>query len=100
RKAAVRGAVLLILSCGAAGGAERTQEFQLVAGWNAIYLDVDPADDAVASSFQSGLVDVVARYFIPKTPVRFIEDSAEEPWNTAGWSVWYAPSREESFLNS
>lgn len=100
RKAAVRGAVLVLLSCGAAEGAERTQEFQLVAGWNAIYLDVDPANDAVAANFQSGLVDVVARYFIPKTPVRFIEDSLEEPWNTPGWSVWYAPSREESFLNS
>jgi hypothetical protein len=89
----------IILSSSALA-AERTQEFQLVAGWNAIYLDVEPADDAVEASFQSGLVDVVARYFTPKSPVRFIEDSAEEPWNTAGWSVWYAPSREESFLNS
>lgn len=99
-KAAAGVAVVLTILCGAAYGAERTQEFQLVAGWNAIYLDVDPANDAVAASFQSGLVDVVARYFVPKTPVRFIEDGAEEPWNTAGWSVWYAPSREESFLNS
>lgn len=100
RKTAARGAVLLLLLGSAAEGAERTQEFQLVAGWNAIYLDVDPADDAVAASFQGGLVDAVARYFVPNTAVRFIESGEEEPWNTSGWSVWYAPGRAESFLNS
>lgn len=80
--------------------AERVQEFQLVAGWNAIYLDVDPLDDSVEASFSSTLVDVVARYFVPSTPVRFIEESGEEPWNTEGWSVWYSSRRAESFLSS
>jgi hypothetical protein len=85
---------------GSAQGSERTQEFQLAVGWNAIYLDVDPANEAVEAAFTSPLVDMVARYFVPETAVRFIEDSAEEPWNTAGWAVWYSPQRAESFLNS
>jgi hypothetical protein len=90
----------LLSTANSQAGAERSQSFELEEGWNAIYLDVDPADDRVESVFASQLVDVVARYFVPSTPVRFIENSAESPWNTAGWSVWYSSRRAESFLSN
>ncbi len=76
------------------------QQFQLTAGWNAIYLDVDPGGAAVAEVFDVELVDAVARYFVPPTQVRFIESPDEEPWNTEGWSVWYSERRAESFLST
>lgn len=99
---ALAAAVLLLwLSIGCLGqAAQRTQEFQLVEGWNAIYLDVTPANDAVEATFGSPLIDMVARYFEPTTQVRFIEDMNEEPWNMPGWSVWYGPQRAESFLTN
>lgn len=78
----------------------RTQSIALKTGWNAIWLEVDPANDAVAAVFDPAQVDVVARYFTPMTQVRFIEDPSEQAWNTPGWGVWYAPSRAEAFLTS
>lgn len=91
----------LLLDFGAIlGAAERTQRFQLESGWNAIYLDVSPSNDEVEVVFAGGLVDMVARYFVPLTPVRFIDDNTVKPWNTEGWSVWYSEQRAESFLNS
>jgi hypothetical protein len=83
-----------------AAGAARTQAFSLVEGWNAIYLDVQPEDDNLEAVFGNQIVDVVARYFDPTTPVRYIENAGEAPWNTAGWSVWYSPRRAESFLSN
>lgn len=79
---------------------ELTRTYQLEQGWNAIYLDLDPADDGMEAVFGGGIVDVVARYFVPSTPVRFIENSMEQPWNMPGWSVWYSSQREESFLST
>lgn len=85
---------------GALAGTERTQTVALTTGWNAIWLEVEPADSAVAKVFDPAKVDVVARYFTPKTQVRFIEDPSEAAWNNPGWGVWYAPSRAEAFLTS
>jgi hypothetical protein len=78
----------------------RAQQIELTAGWNAVWLEVSPADDQVAAVFDPEKVDVVARYFTPETQVRFIQDPAEQPWNAPGWGVWYAPSRAEAFLTS
>jgi len=93
-------AALLLAAAGASAGAERVQTLQLEAGWNAVFLDVDPADDAVEAVFDPELVDVVARYFEPTSSVRFITDPAEEPWKEPGWGVWYGPRRAESFLSN
>ncbi len=81
-------------------GTSRTQNIALVAGWNAVWLEVDPSDAAVHAVFDPQTVDVVARYFTPGTPTRFIEDPGEQAFNAPGWGVWYAPSRAEAFLTS
>ena len=78
----------------------RGQQIELVAGWNAIWLEVEPTDDRIAATFDASKIDVVARYFTPSTPVRFLQNPAEKPWNDPGWAVWYAPSRAENFLTS
>ncbi len=84
----------------AEAGTQRTQQFQLAAGWNAVYLDVDPGGLPVEEVFDTELVDAVARYFTPPTQVRFIESPDEEPWNSPGWSVWYSDKRAEAFLSN
>lgn len=94
------GASLSSAGVACAGQPQRQQQFQLNAGWNAIFLEVNPIVDGVGEVFGADMVDAVARYFVPNSPIRFIEDPQEEPWNTAGWSVWYAPQRAESFLNT
>ncbi len=89
---------VLLASLGAA--TTRTQVIELVEGWNAIWLEVAPSDDKITAVFDPEKVDVVARYFTPKTQVRFIADPGEQAWNTPGWGVWYAPSRAEAFLTN
>ncbi len=91
--------LLICFVCGFEAEAA-TRQFQLQAGWNAIYLDIDPGGVAVDEAFDGQLVDAVARYLLPATQVRFIESADEEPWNDAGWLVWYAPQRAEAFLTT
>jgi hypothetical protein len=92
--------LLFSVSTSALASAMRAQQIEVVAGWNAIWLEVDPVDDRVASTFDPSKIDVVARYFTPATQVRFLQNPAEQPWNEPGWGVWYAPSRGEAFLTS
>lgn len=90
------------LSLGSESGANpvRVQQIALLEGWNAIWLEVDPENDAIPATFNPEKVDIVARYFTPQTQVRFIQNPGETAWNEPQWRVWYAPSRAEAFLNS
>lgn len=92
--------VFLLGNPGLRAGTTRTQQIALAEGWNAIYLDVQPVNASVAAVFDPAKVDFVARYFTPLTPVRFIENPAEQAWNTPAWGVWYAPDRAEAFLTT
>lgn len=76
------------------------QSFDLHAGWNAVFLEVEPADATPEAVFTNTPVDTVARYFPRTSPVQYISDPAEAPWNEPGWGVWYAPSRPESVVSS
>ncbi|MCP5558801.1 MAG: hypothetical protein H7A55_13725 [Verrucomicrobiaceae bacterium] len=89
-----------MVSIPARAGETRTQRVELKAGWNAVSIDVDPLDSAPGTVFDSTKVDIVARYFTPRTPVRFIADPEEQAWNAPGWGVWYAADRAEAFLTS
>lgn len=90
----------LLLSFSVGSAAERTHRLSLKAGWNAVSLEVDPSDPEPSAVFDGTKVDVVARYFTPRTVVRFISDPAEQAWNEPGWGVWYAPDRAEAFLTT
>ncbi len=78
----------------------RTQWLSLEAGWNAVFLEVEPTDGAPDAVFAGTPVDVAARYFALRSPVQFIRDPADAPWNQPGWGVWYAPGRPDAFLTS
>jgi hypothetical protein len=90
-------ALLVPLWCTAT---ELVQDLRLQGGWNAVWLEVTPADPSPAAVFAGTPVDQVAAFFPTTTTVQFVTDPSEAPWNRPGWGVWYAPTRPEAALNS
>jgi hypothetical protein len=81
-------------------GHQRTQEIPLQQGWNAVYLEVEPADTAPAKVFQGLPVDRVATLFQNPSTNQFVTDPGVELFKGSGWGVWYAPGLPEAFLKS
>ena len=96
---------MLLLFCGAPpltarGQAVREQAFALAAGWNAIYLEIDPLVSAPADLFSGKPVDVVATYAAAKSGAQFVRDPGSDMLSAYGWMVWYAPRRPDAFLTT
>lgn len=81
-------------------GLMRTQTLELQPGWNAIYLEVDPAISSPDELFGELPIDMVATYATSTKSAQFIGDPSAEMLNAYGWAVWYAPSRPDGFLSS
>ncbi len=79
-------------------GNVRTQLIDLGSGWNAVHLEVNPIDSDRGVIFADLPVDVVAVYFAPTSPAQFMDDPSIDMLRDAGWNVWYAPRRPDSFL--
>lgn len=90
----------LLLGMANAGEVYREQTIQLHEGWNAVHLEVEPAEHKPSSVFEGTPIDIAARYFRLNTPVQFISDPADEPWKAEGWGVWYSALRDDAFLTS
>ena len=73
----VVGCLVMGLSTAVADGLERTQVVELEAGWNAVYLEVEPEEAAPEAVFEGMPVDVVAQYFQRQSPVQFIANPEE-----------------------
>jgi hypothetical protein len=78
----------------------RQQRIDLHAGWNSVWLDVNPVDSDPAAVFSGLPLEIVACYFAAESPVQFISDPSSEPWNLEGWGVWYRPDRPDSVLTT
>src|SRR5690242_8855370 len=78
----------------------RTQSFALHKGWNAVFLELTPANPDVNLLFAQAPVSIVATYLAVERPVQFIRDPGTLQWNKDGWAVWYAASRPDAFLSS
>ena len=76
-----------------------TQEWELQPGWNAIWLGVTPAENAVADVFAGAPVESVWTYVERSTPVTFIQNMTEEPWQKTGWHRWLSDP-DKGFLNN
>lgn len=82
-------------------GHRRTQEIALAAGWNSVFLEVEPADKAPAKVFAGVPVDRVATLFRNPTSRQFVTDPTVDLSRAgSGWGVWYAPKLPEAFLKS
>lgn len=78
----------------------RTQTISLTAGWNAVYLEVEPLDVTPAKVFEGKPVDIAAAYFPPEASTQFVTDPGTQLFKGLGWGVWYAESRPDAFLKT
>ena len=81
-------------------GPFRTQTIQLEAGWNAVYLEIEPRKDAPNELFAGTPIEIVAGYNRPLTSMQFIESPGKVLPDRKGWNVWYAPQREDALLGN
>ncbi len=81
------------------GSVLRTQSFELKQGWNAIYLDVDPAVRDPEVVFAGTSVDIVASYEGSAFTKQFSATPGADLLSELGWATWYAPSRDDTFLS-
>ena len=84
----------------ASSGTLRTQQIQLQKGWNSIFLEVCPSNSTPAVVFANTPVSIAATYFPLANSVEYLTDPVRINWKKEGWSVWYAPTRSDSFLTS
>ncbi len=81
-------------------GPVRVQTIQLEAGWNAVYLEVEPLLKTPGALFSGTPIDIAAAYFRPVTPMEFINSPNEILPDRKGWSVWYSPERDDALLSN
>jgi hypothetical protein len=81
-------------------GRTRTQEISLQAGWNAVFLEVDPLNPSPAAVFGALPVEQVATFFPGTQSTQFVTDPSADLRQSLGWGVWYAANRPEAFLKS
>ncbi|MEM7049880.1 MAG: hypothetical protein AAF604_09475 [Acidobacteriota bacterium] len=97
---------LMLLSSAILGSAlpaaamERTQSFDLQPGWNAIYLEVEPADVSPDTVFAGLPVASVWTWIGSDSAVQFIQDPADGLSDRAGWLGWFPRPRPESILTN
>jgi hypothetical protein len=91
---------MAVVPAAAGSGHRRIQEIPLKAGWNAVFLEVEPADPAPAKVFAGLPVDKVATLFQSPVTNQFVTDPGVELFKGQGWGVWYAPGTPEAFLKS
>ena len=78
----------------------RAQTVQLQRGWNAVFLEVYPAETKPSVLFDQTPVDIVAGYFAPGSSAQFMTAPGADLFSQAGWGVWYAENRPDAFLKT
>lgn len=77
-----------------------TQTFTLQPGWNALWLEVTPTNNAVAAVFAGLPLASVWTFQARLSAVQFIEDPNEAVWNRSSWRVFVPTNRPEAFQNN
>ena len=76
------------------------QTIELVPGWNAVYVELDPSESDPSALFAGTPVDVVATFDSATKGAQYVENPDSGMLNSYGWAVWYAPGRSDAFLTS
>jgi hypothetical protein len=82
------------------GAVLRTQTIVLKPGWNAVFLEVQPAASKPAELFQGLAIQTVACFVPGSLNEQYLRTPGDAPWRQEGWSVWHAPSQPEAFLSN
>ena len=81
-------------------GQSVNQTITLQPGWNSVYLEVQPTNNATEAVF-AGLPIASAWTRAERlSSAEFIQNASEVTLNKAVWLGWFNPSRPEAFLNS
>lgn len=96
---------LFALSCCGASpalhaGVTRTQSIPIRAGWNAVFLEVQPVTAKPSEVFAQLPVETVSCFVPGRLSAQFLRDPGDAPWRDEGWAVWHAPSRPDAFLST
>ncbi len=96
------GMLVVLLAIPVLATAQITQTLELQAGWNAVYITVQPDPRKPADVFAPIIdsVESVWTYFHDGDAVEFIVDPAEEEWNTAGWHSFFPEGRQPAYLTN
>jgi len=82
------------------GQTTRTQTLALRQGWNAVFLEVYPVESEPGPLFANTPIDIVASYYGRSSSAQFVSDPSADLFKKAGWGVWYAENRPDSFLKT
>ncbi len=77
-----------------------SQSFNLQAGWNSIWLELNPTNTSVDTVFRGLPVDSVWTFARRLTAVDYIQDASEPVWNSDQWLVYIPTNRLESINNN
>lgn len=83
-----------------ASGPRRTQQIDLHAGWNAVFLEVQPDRDRPDDAFAGLPVASVAAFFAGRSEAQYLRSPGDAPWREEGWVVWHAPDRPDAVLSN
>lgn len=89
-----------VFHASAQDGLLRTQVIEFKPGWNAVYLEVDPASSSPGTLFAGLPVEVVATYSEASLGSQYVENPGVNMLQSYGWAVWYAPDRSDAFLSN
>ena len=84
----------------ARGAVEREQVIPLQSGWNAVFLEVYPAQPDPAVLFSGAPVDMAASLHAASSTAQFIANPGADLFRRAGWGVWYSEERPDAFLKT
>jgi len=88
------------LACRPISAQTLTQTFNLVPGWNSIYLEVDLPDTRMGDVFTNLPIAGVWTWSSRVSSVDFIQDPSQPLMQSDHWLVYYPPSLPESRFNS
>lgn len=78
-----------------------TQTIALRAGWNSIWVEVEPTNNAIGAVFQAVPgVEAVWSYFEKGSTADFIQNVNELPWNDPRWRRYFPPPSPKVVLNN
>jgi hypothetical protein len=76
------------------------QTINIKAGWNSIFLEVQPVDSNPDILFKNTPINLVLTYFPKNSSVQFIESPDEIKWKQEGWHRWMPSDKPESVINN
>ena len=79
---------------------ETSQTFQLQPGWNAVFLEVQPADNDTETVFAALPIESVWTWSPNSSPVQFIADPSEPRLRETGWLGYYPQPRPDAMLTN